>query len=676
MKNEKLKMKKGSPSPSPKGEGSRMKNGSNSTDEVSCGQSRKNSSFFILHSSFLFTIVTLFLTIGLRPEYLRETADLNPFYLNEGFFRICLSRSGSVVAWVSCGLASWMVKPWLGAVAFGVALLILSALVVRVFRLKGGWQVLAFVPSMMAILNYTQLGYMIYVLKAPAPVFSLPIGLIVSVLLVWAKKAYSKTWWKWTYLVLLTVVGYPLFGFYALFALLLCLIDNWKDLAFNLIAIILGITVPLLYFNFVYTSMQGSQIYLYPLPDYYWQDEEWKLWIPVLIAIAVVVLCAICSPSPLPSSPRGGECHPDGFASRSTLHTSRSSLHSSHSTLHASRSSLPLGGAGGGLLHFSFLIMLSILVFLFSGKDKNFQNILKMSQAVDAGDWQEVVDVARNSEVPPTRAEVLFRNLALQQLGTSSETMFKFEDSDAEYKSARKHQYLRLMAARQLYYYYGKVNYSYRWCMEDMVEYGLRPTYLQYMTKCALMNGETDLARKYLTELKDAPFRGDFVEKYSAYIDHPQKMEEDAEMQGIKRLMNYNNLLDGDAGLIEVYLLNSFALTEGGSREMVELSLQCNMILKDINGFWARFLALLPTFGDHIPLHYQEAAVLFSALENKYDISKLPIDQNVKERFMKLVQESEMNSSRGDEANAQLLKPSFGDTYWYYYFFVKGLKTN
>ena len=379
-------MKKGSPSPSPKGVGSRMKNGSNSTDEVSCGQSRKNSSFFILHSSFLFTIVTLFLTIGLRPEYLRETADLNPFYLNEGFFRICLSRSGSVVAWVSCGLASWMVKPWLGAVAFGVALLILTALLIRVFRLKGGWQVLAFIPSMMAILNYTQLGYMIYVLKAPAPVFSLPIGLIVSVLLVWAKKAYSKTWWKWTHLVLLTVVGYPLFGFYALFALLLCLIDNWKDLAFNLIAIILGITVPLLYFNFVYTSMQGSQIYLYPLPDYYWQDEEWKLWIPVLIAIAVVVLCAICSPSPLPSSPRGGECHPDGFASRSTLHTSRSSLHSSHSTLHASRSSLPLGGAGGGLLHFSFLIMLSILVFLFSGKDKNFQNILKMSQAVDAGD--------------------------------------------------------------------------------------------------------------------------------------------------------------------------------------------------------------------------------------------------------------------------------------------------
>ena len=78
------------------------------------------------------------------------------------------------------------------------------------------------------------------------------------------------------------------------------------------------------------------------------------------------------------------------------------------------------------------------------------------------------------------------------------------------------------------------------------------------------MNGEMDLARKYLTELKDAPFRGDFVEKYSAYIDHPQKMEEDAEVQGIKRLMNYNNLLDGDAGLIEVYLLNSFALTEGG----------------------------------------------------------------------------------------------------------------
>ena len=50
-------------------------------------------------------------------------------------------------------------------------------------------------------------------------------------------------------------------------------------------------------------------------------------------------------------------------------------------------------------------------------------------------------------------------------------------------------------------YHIGKLNDSYRWCMEYMVEYGMRNFYIKYMTKCALLNEEYALAEKYLNIL-------------------------------------------------------------------------------------------------------------------------------------------------------------------------------
>ena len=142
-----------------------------------------------------------------------------------------------------------------------------------------------------------------------------------------------------------------------------------------------------------------------------------------------------------------------------------------------------------------------------------------------------------------------------------------------------------------------------------------------------------------------------------------------------KELLNYGNVLDGDAGLIEFYLLNSFALTDGGSREMVELSMMHNLITKNLNAFWPRFFKLLPTWQGKIPRHYQEAALMIAQLQGHPELlQNVPIDGDIQARFERLVQAS---AEHGDDQNYNrtMLKPEFGDTYWYYYFFVEGLKT-
>lgn len=581
---------------------------------------------------------TYVLTAVLHPEYVRMSADLNPFVGSSEFFHDSMRQAGGLLSFIARYLQSLFYYPALGISVLALFFIALAFVLKKVFDVSARILPLCFVPALMLLLNYTQLGYMIYALKAPAPAMTMPVGTLLALLLCWAYKSIDSQWVKYSLMAVILTIGYPLLGFFSLLAVILCLIDDFvalrksgtKDkkslfttLSATAVAVILAVIIPNIFFSRVFTLMPSHSLFTFPLPDYYWQGDEKLMWLPAVVSFVVVLLLSIVAKSEKKM---------------------------------------------GGYVTIFVLLVAAFSVFKHTYNNSNFNNILKMSIATDNAEWEKVVDVARDSEVPPTRVEVLFRNLALQKLGTASDAMFKFEDGDADYVAPRQYQYLRLIAARALYYYYGKVNYAYRWCMEDMVEYGMRPAYAEYMLRCAIVNEEPQLAEKYRNILSKMPFRSDDIGDYFP--------NDESSAMPLGKLMNYNDLLDGDAGLIEVYILNNFALTDGGSREMVDLSLQCNMILKDINGFWPKFLQLLPTFQGKIPLHYQEAAILFSALEQKYDISQLPLDPDVKSRFERLVQESTANSSLGDEENARRLKPSFGDTYWYYYFFVKGLKTN
>ncbi len=304
-------------------------------------------------------------------------------------------------------------------------------------------------------------------------------------------------------------------------------------------------------------------------------------------------------------------------------------------------------------------------------KDYNYRSILRMKQSVEHNDWQSVLDIARQQkpDVPPTRIQVCYTRLALYKLGLSGNNLFYYPDGDSNYATDIPNQYLRLIAGPQLYYHLGKSNYAYRWCMEDLVEYGLRPQYLSYMLRAALINDEQALADKYARQLNAHPFY---------HVDTAHAFE--AERKEIEPLRQYNNILDGDGGHVEAYLLQSYATMQGGTRQMVTLSLDCTLILKDIADFWPLFVKMLPVWkyenADRIPRHYQEAALLFAYLQGNIDLSGVAIDSDVQKGFEALIAEATANSQYGDDFNARRLRPAYGHTYWYYYFFVNNLKTN
>lgn len=586
-----------------------------------------------------FSVLSLYLLgVELKP-FLIETAALTPFYTTTSFIADMVSMPCGFVGYIASMMQSCFAMPWLGALLLTLLLVALAESMRRVFKVSAAWSGLCLVPSFMLILNYTEVGYMLWLVKTPALAFTMPLGMLISIGLTATAMVFHKLWIKLVLIVLYATVGYWLFGLFGLLACLFVVLPiiaeairtrQWKHLSIILGILLLALVLPRVMYGQGLFAMRVQDIYVAGLPDYIWNDAERYLYYPALVAIAICLLLS------------------------TTLFTQKNIV------------CLIVSLVG--------MIVAAICLFNYTYRDSNFFDTLEQKQALEQGDYERVLDIARTAETPPTRIQVMLTREALWQTGQAGDKMFAYPDGDTPCNSPRQFQYMRLLCGRLFYYLEGKVNYAYRWCMEDMVEYGRRPDYLCYMVKCALINGEWKLADKYLDALDHTLWYKDFATKYRTYVTDHSLVSKDKEMATIKPLLRYNDVLDGDGGMIELFILNSYAYSTGGSREIVERALMNSLIIKNLDNFWYRFMALLPGWNGHIPVHFQEAALMVAQLQGGVDTSKLPIDNAIRERFAQLVEKSGQN---GDNAsNAYLLKPEFGDTYWYYYFFVEGLKTN
>jgi hypothetical protein len=494
----------------------------------------------------------------------------------------------------------------------------------------------------MLLISWTVVSDILYSLKTPGYLFSNALGVLVFLSCFLLYRKIKKPSIQLVISSLFIVLTYPLFGFYTLFTALLCVISKWgngtrKPFIFLLINGLLVIIVPYLYYTYLYTQMQFTSIYLSGLPKFYFIRDELYLWTPFIILFLSLLLFSF-------------------FLYRKKEKSKKETQWKA-------------------IVSESIFAALLIGSYFYSNRNENLRTELKMNRLIENNQWEEVVDAGKELKSNPTRLIVMDYNLALYKMGKAGDKMFSMNNHSTLPQSKRLDLLMMHLGGKAVYFQYGKINYCYRWCMEDMVEYGMNVSILKYMVKCTVINGEWALARKYNAILKQTLFHKQWAEKYQQYIDNHVLIKEDPEIKAIIPLMAYENVLDGDAGMLELYILNSFAFMEGGTPEIVELSLQCNLVLKNIERFWPRFFLYARTH-DRIPLHYQEAAILYAYLEGKVDISRLKLDKTVIDNFGQLLAMSKLHENKSDEFNKKTFKPQFGDTFWYYYFFIKDMKTN
>ena len=211
------------------------------------------------------------------------------------------------------------------------------------------------------------------------------------------------------------------------------------------------------------------------------------------------------------------------------------------------------------------------------------------------------------------------------------------------------------------------------------MEFGCDFDNLKTLARCALVGGEMDVARKYLDILATSIYYKDWAERLLPITHNPKLIKDYHEFDNVRELRDHmGSALDGDNGLVEMYLMNYFSNTMNkDSKLLQEVTLNYAMVQKDINLFWPRFFlyATLHPSGD-MPIHYQEAAYLYGKLEpDNVSIENMPFDQQVKDRYASFQQVSQSLLKQGMDTTdvGEAMKGAFGDTFYWFYFFCRNI---
>ena len=274
----------------------------------------------------------------------------------------------------------------------------------------------------------------------------------------------------------------------------------------------------------------------------------------------------------------------------------------------------------------------------------------------------------------PTRAVVMMRNLALSRLGRQGNEMFLYKNGSKEY-AAPFGMRLMLVAGPLIYYQYGMLNYCNRLCMEMGVEFGFRTEDYQLLANCALLENDQPLARKYIAILKQTLFYRDWAEQTETLLGHPDLIAKDQEREPITHMLHYKNVLSGDQGNTESFLMKELSKSTYTEDPIFqEQCLLATLWTKDPYYFWRRFndyIRLHPQ--SPMPRYYQEAAYLFCMEEGRADVARLPFDTAIKESFERFATTLSNYDGLDIEIARKELYPFFGDTFYYDYYTMSNL---
>ena len=590
-------------------------------------------------------LATAYCLLSYESEYLWKVQELNLFLDTPLFLKQQMVSSGGLLTWLGCYFTDFFYQPWLGVTLFCVWLALMMLVIGRAFRVPMKWAVVLLIPAAAILLTDVDLGYWIYYLKLRGHFFVAVIGTTVAVASVWLFRLMpARFYLRAVYMVISTGVLYPLIGFYGLMATLLMGVLTWRladmKTTERVVTTVVGLVSiafwPLMYYNYVYPETSLTNIWWTALPLYIIDKEYAAYYLPYYILVGSLVLMA-------------------------ALYRWQGMRLLKRPVLWGAAQLIVAAGVVYGVSQFWY-------------RDYNFHKELRMQRFVEECDWQGVLGEAAYVEDEPTRAIVMMKNLALFRLGRQGDEMYHYK-TGAKASDTPIPLHMVQVVGRSIYYNYGMINYCYRWCLEDGVEFGWRVEYLKYLTRCALVNGEDRVARKYIELLKHTRYHAEWAEKYERFLGHSKELRAEKEFDQIFHLMQSDDILGSDNTLVEKFLMTQFTVTKSDDKLYREQALLAALWMKDIQTFWPRFFDYATSHpGEHMPIHYQEAAYLYGHLEKGVDISRMPFDEGVKKTYDDFMAYAQQCAGMSEERMRDLFYPRFGHTFYYEYFLIRNQK--
>lgn len=630
----------------------------------------------------LLPVVLLFFMI-IEFRYILIRIENNSLFIyDKDFLLNSLSTPGGFLGWIGQFLTQFLHFPWTGAIIW----IVLAAITVKLFRMafrgiNDTLWALSYIPATILAIYSLSAGYGILLMKSPGWFFTPAIGtlIVLSTVLIYMRTTFLPV--RWTIIILSASIGYILSGVWgpvsAIIAAITCCKEknDRKDYTGLGIALISSTVLPLFLHSF-YTTFRTEDIYTIGLPLINY-ESQWPVRLPCMLLILFMAIAPFI----------------------------RISNHSS-----GNRNKM-------FFLQLSITVLSAAAVFFLSFRDHNYLIENAMSAAMDRNDWKEVTSILERTEkrvakteerayskrsksigvttninniesivetyssrfYEPTRIIVLLKDVALFNLGTEAEKMFTFRDG-ARKQKGRYHIPISIQAGKQLYFFWGLPNYCHRWCIEESVEYGWSYSTLKYATMSAISMEEWNLARKYLSILGKTLFYRKWAATQLALVSVSDKdtIQNAVPYNTVLPLICYEDRLSNDHAMIEPFLMNHFTRHRSpqATPQFDRVAMLWAMRMQDIQIFWISFLNYLDSNSPKtIPRHYQEAALLYSNLEQDAGIQSLPFDRQVKNGYDSFVAFEKSHPVRSINESAYSFYKHFGKTFWFYYYFIRGQET-
>lgn len=593
----------------------------------------------------LFSAVAMFVLVGLNSDYLYAAQEHSLWFDDDAFWCMLANKPARVMLWIGCYLTQFFYTPWVGSLLLIVIWAATFFVTLKAFNIKGWWSIVAILPIAALLCSVIDLGYWLYYCKVDGYWFAESIGVLAGVSAVWGYRTALKknSWIALGILAVWAVAGYVLFGWYGFISTASMAVVAWREdkkaaIWASAAAVLLIIAIPIICYN-LFAQMRIEDAWTVGFPLF--QMDKYTSWVVELPFILIGIFFLA-----LPF------CNVEN-ANKVVL----------------------------GIINIACIVAIGYGIYCAHFDDYNYHGELKMYRAVDESRWGDALEIMVDNPGRPTREMVLFKNLALTNQGTIGVNMFKYDNQSiipTAFDSL--HVHMVQTNAPLLYYYYGRCNFATRWCIENSVEYGFTVDIYKILTRCALISGEIDVARKYINILKKTTFHKNWAEQYEPFVNDTSLLRKSDEFKNIIEYHDhFKSVLDGDEGLVELYLLNYFSNTQNKDSKLLnETTLAFALISKDIQRFWPRFFLYATLHrGEPMPKHYQEAAFLYGNLEHEVDISTMPFDKDVVDRYASFQQLSQSLIAQGMTVDqvGEAMKASYGDTFWWFYFFCRDIKS-
>ena len=607
-----------------------------------------------------------------ESDFLWKVQELNLFLFTPLFLSEQMVVPGGLLSWGGAFFTQMLYWPWLGILLLCAWWWLLMWLIKRAFRIPNRWAALPLIAVALLLLTIVDMGYWVYILKLNGHFFVATIGTTAVAALLWLFRLVpARRGLRPAFVAVTCIAGYPLLGIYGLGAALVMGIWAWRLMAdrrgealwCSVVAVIGIFAVPLFCYRYVFYQTNLANIWWAELPLYYVTESYNLYYLPFyLLALFFVVMALLPPLKAQPSARPKDACYQ---RDAKNLKSQTSNLKSQTSNLKSQTS----------ILIQSLLLAVTVVgVVVFWFKDENFHRELAMQRCIDCADWEGALQVAWQQEDEPTRAIVMMRNIALSRIGRQGDDMFFYKNGSKRYAAPFDMRML-LAVGPLVYYHYGLLNYCNRLCVEMGVEFGFCPAYYKLMARCAIIDGETQLARKYLHILGETMAYDSWAEETATLLGHPDKIAADADMGPVTRMMHYPNRLSADQGYVERFLMTQLANSNNTEDPYFqEQCLLATLWTKDINQFWRHFynyIRLHPR--GPMPRYYQEAAWLYGKLQGRENLDQMPFDKSVKNDFDHFMQAAQPYDGAGVEEVRKALYPLFGRSYYYDYYAMREL---